>query len=94
MISSGAEIKVSGVVQGVGYRYFCYRKAIALGLTGFVENKPDRTVLVMVEGDRETLTTLIEELKIGPPSSSVSSVDVRWLSFTGKYRTFEVTIHR
>lgn len=94
MTSAGAKIKISGVVQGVGYRYYCYRKALSLGLTGYVENEPDRTVLVVAEGDRSLLTALIEELEIGPPAASVSGVSVKWLNFTGEYQTFEVAINR
>ena len=40
MSSVGAELRVSGMVQGVGYRYFCYRKANDLGITGWVKNQP------------------------------------------------------
>jgi acylphosphatase len=38
----GAYIKVTGMVQGVGFRYFAMRHANELGLTGYVKNKATR----------------------------------------------------
>ena len=87
----GAEITVSGVVQGVGYRYFCYRHAVNLELTGWTKNDPDGSVFVFVEGDRGAIEALIDELKVGPFSASVTRVNVKWVEFTGKYDNFEIT---
>lgn len=39
-----AHILISGMVQGVGFRYFVADKAIELGLTGWVKNKKDGNV--------------------------------------------------
>ena len=91
MSQVGAEITVRGVVQGVGYRYFCYRHAVNLELTGWTKNDPDGSVFVYVEGNRSVIEALIDELKVGPYSASVSRIDVKWVKFTGKYKTFEIT---
>lgn len=90
MTSVGAELRVSGMVQGVGYRYFCYRKAIGLGLTGWVKNQPDGSVLAVAEGDRSAIEALIVELKAGPPASSVGDVSVDWREFTGAFDDFKI----
>ncbi|MBN1278417.1 MAG: acylphosphatase, partial [Chlorobiaceae bacterium] len=42
---------VSGIVQGVGFRPFVYRLAIAIGLDGFVRNTASG-VLLEVQGDQ------------------------------------------
>ena len=42
MPDAGAHLLVSGSVQGVGYRYFALRKAIAYGLRGFAKNLVER----------------------------------------------------
>ena len=90
MSSVGAELRVSGMVQGVGYRYFCYRKANDLGITGWVKNQPNGSVLILAEGDRSAIEAFIVELKMGPAASSVSDVNVEWLSFSGEMSEFKI----
>ena len=43
-------LQVFGRVQGVGYRFNCYRQACSLGLTGWVRNLPDDSVEIVAEG--------------------------------------------
>jgi acylphosphatase len=87
----GVQLKVHGLVQGVGYRFYCIHKARSLGLSGWVKNNPDGTVSVTAEGDRSLLEEFIKELKVGPPSASVTDIDVVWTPFTGRYKDFEIT---
>ncbi|HOO55289.1 MAG TPA: acylphosphatase [bacterium] len=68
--------KVTGAVQGVGYRYFVIRRSVALGLTGYAKNMNDGSVEVVAEGNRNKLDELIKDLWEGPSFSSVSSVEV------------------
>jgi acylphosphatase len=77
-MESHAMITVSGLVQGVGFRWFAYRNAQALGLTGYVENNHDDTVTVEVEGERGVIEELIVQLRIGPRSAQVYDVTVEW----------------
>ena len=42
---------VSGIVQGVGFRPFIYRTAVKHGLAGYVRNRGDAGVEVLLEGD-------------------------------------------
>lgn len=90
MSSVGAELRVSGMVQGVGFRYFCYRKAVHLGVTGWVKNEPDGSVRLLAEGDRSAVEALIVELKAGPPASSVKDVSVQWREFSGEHPDFKI----
>ena len=87
----GAEITVRGVVQGVGYRYFCYHHAVNLQLTGWAKNEPDGSVFVRVEGDRGTIEELINELKVGPSNATVTQVKVKWVEYTGQFNNFQIT---
>ncbi|MFA6111192.1 MAG: acylphosphatase [Candidatus Latescibacterota bacterium] len=64
-------VRVSGRVQGVGYRYFAQRQATSLGLAGYVRNLPDGEVEVVAQGERSALDSLVEELRRGPPSGVV-----------------------
>ena len=67
--------RVSGVVQGVGYRPFVYGLASELGLSGFVFNDAEG-VLVEVEG--ESVDAFVARLRSeAPPLASVSSRVVR-----------------
>ncbi|MEW6412220.1 MAG: acylphosphatase [Candidatus Zixiibacteriota bacterium] len=91
MSSVAAELVVRGLVQGVGYRYYCLRKAHSLNLKGWARNNRDGTVTAFVEGDRSAIEDFIKDLKIGPPSASVSDVVVRWSEFTGGYDDFDIT---
>jgi len=54
-----AVIHIQGRVQGVGFRPFIYRKAVKLGLRGYVVNLGDAGVEVRVEGERSTIERFI-----------------------------------
>ncbi|HVP57237.1 MAG TPA: acylphosphatase [bacterium] len=83
-----AKIRVSGVVQGVGYRYFVRRTAEALGVAGFVKNRFDGVVEVVAEGEKSAVIALIDDLGVGPRYASVERVDVEWEKATGEFRGF------
>ncbi|MBK8661837.1 MAG: acylphosphatase [Ignavibacteriales bacterium] len=61
-----AHMVVSGFVQGVGYRYFIYHEAVAVGVTGFVKNLWSGEVEIIAEGEEWQIETLYEKAKIGP----------------------------
>ncbi len=86
----GAHIVVSGLVQGVGFRYYCLRNAAQLGLTGWVRNQPDGSVAVHAEGNRGQIEALIEVLKVGPRNAAVRDLQIRWEVYTGKYSSFSL----
>lgn len=86
-----AHIIVSGVVQGVGYRYFVMKLARKRELTGRVKNLPAGEVEILVEGPRGLIESLVKELWTGNPWATVRNVDVQWEKYTGKYTGFDVT---
>ena len=69
---------VRGYVQGVGFRSFVRRRALALGLDGYVRNTWDGEVEVLAVGPRGDLESLLDDLRRGPSESEVSSVDAAW----------------
>ena len=81
---------VSGRVQGVGFRYFVLREAMALGLTGWVANIPGGAVRCVAEGPRGSLESLEARLNDGPPSAIVERVSVAWMPATDSFVSFEV----
>lgn len=54
-----------GLVQGVGFRYTAYHKAASLGLTGFVKNEWNGSVLMEAQGDEEVVENLINAMSEG-----------------------------
>src|SRR5512135_1840032 len=62
-----AQIKVSGQVQGVGFRPFVYRLAHELGLAGWVRNDSEG-VEIEAEGERAQVMRLIERMQSEPPA--------------------------
>ena len=94
MSAARAEIRVVGLVQGVGYRYYCLQRARNLGLTGWVRNESDGSVFLLAEGDKSAVNALVDELKVGPPAASVADVRVRWLTGPPECDDFDVAVTR
>jgi acylphosphatase len=68
--------RVTGRVQGVGFRWWTRRLGIQLGLRGDVRNKSDGSVEALVCGTLEDLGVFEERLRRGPPGSRVDLVEV------------------
>jgi acylphosphatase len=65
---------VSGMVQGVGYRFFVQRVAGRLGLQGYVKNLSNGRVETYAIGEPASLAEFRTELERGPSDASVSGV--------------------
>jgi acylphosphatase len=85
-----AEIIISGMVQGVGYRYFALRKANRYGIKGYVMNLANGNVLCEAEGEDGMVKDFIKELKAGPMFSQVNTVQVNTSANLTGYTNFEV----
>lgn len=85
-----AKIIVSGLVQGVGYRYFVMRHADNLNLKGYTQNLFTGDVLTEVEGDFGLINEFIKQLKIGPMKSHVTNCSVEWSENKNEFKRFEV----
>jgi len=71
---SELHVRVAGIVQGVGFRWFVRERARRLGLAGWVRNLPDGSVEVLASGDDGQLALLRTELLRGPDGAVVSEV--------------------
>ena len=67
-------IKVSGYVQGVGFRYYTKMKAQELMITGFVQNKVDRSVYIEAEGEEENLIEFLRWCEHGSDRAHVNNI--------------------
>ena len=61
---------MTGVVQGVGFRWFVERAARNLGLVGYVKNLYDGSVEAYAEGNESSLNAFQDEIGIGPTSAA------------------------
>ena len=86
----GAQINVRGVVQGVGFRYWCIRKAKEFELSGYCANLPDGSVQIEVEGDRGIIEEFIKVVKVGPTYASVSDLRINWYEKPKDYKSFDI----
>lgn len=67
---------VRGRVHGVGFRWSCWDQAQRLSVAGWVKNRPDGTVEVIVEGDEGPVAELVAWCRQGPPHARVTGVEV------------------
>ncbi|TDJ30929.1 MAG: acylphosphatase [Gammaproteobacteria bacterium] len=67
---------VSGRVQGVGFRYFVSRHAGEYKIFGFARNLPDGRVEFLLQGEWESVQSVVENIRKGPSFSVVTDVEV------------------
>ena len=83
--------RVTGRVQGVGFRWWTRRQATALKLSGWVMNGDDeRSVSVVAEGDAAALDELERRLGTGPQAASVESVRATRSPASGEFESFDI----
>lgn len=70
------QIFIRGRVQNVGFRYFAFKTARMLNLSGFVRNEPDGSVYIEIEGDEANVRSFIRALEKGPSWARVDQMDV------------------
>jgi acylphosphatase len=76
MTTRSVHIRITGRVQGVGYRAWLEGEAVARELSGWVRNRHDGSVEALVSGDAEEVGNFIARLSEGPPAARVSDVTV------------------
>ena len=84
------DVRVTGRVHGVGFRYFVFREAQALGLVGWVANEFDGSVQCVAEGPRDRLEAFLDLLREGPPAAIVEGVSAAWMPASGTFGAFGV----
>jgi len=70
----GCKVIVSGIVQGVGFRYFTSMEARLYNLMGHAKNLPNGDVEVLMYGPPEKIDKMLEWLKTGPKTARVSGI--------------------
>ncbi len=73
-----AHLKITGIVQGVNFRFTAREMAKSLGLAGFAKNLPDGSVEILVQGDEAAISSFINWCHQGPPTAKVEKVHIEW----------------
>lgn len=82
--------RLSGHVQGVGFRWYTRRVAQELGLAGRVRNLPDGGVEAEAQGTPEALDAFRERLRAGPPGARVTRIAEEELSAVPDWDGFTI----
>jgi acylphosphatase len=83
-------VVVTGRVQGVGFRQWAAHRARALGLLGWVRNRPDGAVEAVAEGPAHALDAWLLQLRDGPPMARVESAAPVFETPIGESTGFEI----
>jgi ADP-ribose pyrophosphatase len=84
------DVRIAGLVQGVGYRYWMIRAAQGAGLAGWVRNRRDGLVEAHVQGDAAACDRLVDACRAGPRGARVDRIDVTRASFDAALRDFDL----
>ncbi|HVE39007.1 MAG TPA: acylphosphatase [Planctomycetota bacterium] len=85
-----AHLFISGIVQGVGYRYHTRRYAQGLGLVGWVRNLDDGRVEAVLQGTREQVESMIKWCYRGPSEAQVTDIAVTYEDAADEFRDFGI----
>ena len=75
-------VRVTGRVQGVGFRHFVSRRAAELGVAGWVRNLPDGGVETEAVGGEAALARFVEAVRTGPRHARILDASEHWFERT------------
>jgi len=82
-------VRVSGRVQGVGFRYATQRRAQLLDVCGWVRNRADGSVEAMLQGSPQQLDLMQGWLRQGPRTAHVQELAVTTVATEHIFTQFE-----
>jgi len=85
-------LRVTGRVQGVGFRYFIVREAQRLGLCGYAANRADGSVEIHAQGADAALKELLEVARRGPRHARVDDLESEFTDWIHSLTGFEVQL--
>jgi hydrogenase maturation protein HypF len=85
------KINVTGIVQGVGFRPFVYRVAVRNGLAGYVRNRGDAGVEILLEGEEKSIESFLRDLKEKkPPLAQIHDIITKRFMGDNEYSKFAI----
>jgi acylphosphatase len=85
------QLRISGRVQGVGFRWAAQETADRLGLVGWVRNAEDGAVESVAEGDQQAIDSFVLWCRRGPRGARVDEVREQHRPATGEFTSFRIT---
>lgn len=85
-----AHLIISGIVQGVGFRWFIKEQAALSGITGWAKNTDDGSVEVVFAGKKGNIENMVAICKKGPQLAKIKSVTVSWEKGGEEYEGFVI----
>jgi acylphosphatase len=82
-MTKAVDVRITGMVQGVSFRYYTRQQADRLGVTGWVRNEPDGSVAGHFEGAADAVDALVAWCRRGPAQAEVEAVAVREAGVSG-----------
>ena len=82
--------RITGLVQGVGFRFYAEEAARREGVCGYVRNCPDRSVEAVAEGDFDAVMRFETALRRGPHGARVDEVQTEEIVPSGRHTGFIV----
>jgi acylphosphatase len=82
-------VRVTGGVQGVGYRAATVRHAHLLGVRGWVQNAPDGAVEAMLQGHPDQIDRMLQWMGKGPPTARVKEITHQPEAIERRFKRFE-----
>ncbi|MFC1723450.1 acylphosphatase [Nanoarchaeota archaeon] len=85
-----AKMIITGKVQGVYFRNFAKQNANKLGLVGWVKNRKDGALEVVVQGAEAKIEQFHTLCKSGPMMAKVEEIGVEWLDLDEDLEYFDL----
>lgn len=82
-------VRVTGKVQGVGFRMATVRQAHSLGIAGWVRNLEDGAVEALLQGTHDRIDQMLSWLRVGPPAARVDEIESQEVHSDRRYDRFE-----
>ncbi|MBK6813045.1 MAG: acylphosphatase [Sandaracinaceae bacterium] len=79
-----------GRVQGVYFRALCASRSSSERLSGWVKNRSDGSVELIVEGEEDAVKDFLQWAQTGPSTARVDKVETKWRSYTGEFSGFRI----
>jgi acylphosphatase len=85
-----ARVLISGLVQGIGFRYFVTSRAEQYPITGYVRNLDTGSVEVVAEGEKQQVYDFLRALRKGPTHAEIMNFQAEWSPPSGEFENFFV----
>jgi acylphosphatase len=90
METTRLHVWITGLVQGVNFRFYTREQAQQFGLSGWVRNLRDGRVEAILEGEAGQVERMLAWCRRGPPAARVERIDEERGQATGEFSDFRI----